>query len=276
VDQRDESDPLMTLQNRRIRTTIATLLAWALVFVGCRPSADGTGAETDAQQESAEAETGAEQGASNLGSGTAPTAALDDQLPRDGVPGAAVGTLAREFEVSDDGVAGYQTRAHPAGSERGREDAGSLLGMSGSGLELSDIAGIERTSTCWRTRAASRATAAYNLVYPKRVTLTPNAEGQFEENLRISTRRGDPPKIGKVEDPDGLLDIEVQAAKGPTVTIRLRARADGTAKVDARVRHKLLVHTNDPDEPKLELEYNLGTTPAKRTDRREGVVPKAE
>jgi hypothetical protein len=121
-----------------------------------------------------------------------------------------------------------------------------------------------------------RASAAHNLIYPKRVTLTPNDGGQLEEDLRVSTRRGDPPKIGKLEDPDGLLDIEVQAPKGPTVTIRLRARADGTAKVDERVRHKLWVHTNDPDEPKLELEYNLGTKPAKRTGRREGAASPAE
>jgi hypothetical protein len=108
-----------------------------------------------------------------------------------------------------------------------------------------------------------RATAAYNLVYPKRVTLTRRGDGPFEQNLRISTRRGDPPKIGKVEDPDGLLDIEVLEPEGPTVNIRLRLRE--TANVDERAAHELLVHTNDPDEPKLELEYNLRTARAPKT-----------
>jgi hypothetical protein len=107
-----------------------------------------------------------------------------------------------------------------------------------------------------------RASAAHNLIYPKRVTLTRRASGPFEQNLRISTRRGDPPKIGKVEDPDGLLDIEVLEPDGPTVDIRLRVRENETAKVDEHAAHKLWVHTNDPGEPKLELEYNLRTGPA--------------
>lgn len=108
-----------------------------------------------------------------------------------------------------------------------------------------------------------RANAAFNLIYQKRVVLKPNASGQFEENLRISTRRGDPPKISKVEDPDGLLDIEVLPANGPKVEIRLRVKDSEAAKVDERVGHKLWVHTNDRDEPKLELEYKLQTPRAK-------------
>lgn len=107
-----------------------------------------------------------------------------------------------------------------------------------------------------------RASTVYNLVYPARLTFTRSASGTFEQDLRISTRRGAPPEIGKVEDPDGLLDIEVQGATGPSVNIRLRVREDAT-NLDERVRHKLWVHTNDPDEPKLELEYNLRTTSAK-------------
>jgi hypothetical protein len=104
-----------------------------------------------------------------------------------------------------------------------------------------------------------RASAAYNLVYPKRVTLKRRGDGPFEQDLRISTRRGDPPKIGKVEDPDGLLEIEVLAAEGPTVVVRLRARE--TATVGAV--HKLVVHSNDPDEPKVEIDYELKTAPAR-------------
>jgi hypothetical protein len=106
-----------------------------------------------------------------------------------------------------------------------------------------------------------RASAAYNLVYPKRVTLTRRGNGPFEHNLRVSTRRGDPPKIVKVEDPDGLLDIEVLAPEGPTVDIRLRVRE--TANVGSHTAHQLRVHTNDPDEPKLEIEYELRTARAR-------------
>ena len=49
------------------------------------------------------------------------------------------------------------------------------------------------------------------------------------------------------------------APEGPTVTIRLRLREDPTASVDPRAAHELWVHTNDPDEPKLALEYSLGS-----------------
>jgi len=107
-----------------------------------------------------------------------------------------------------------------------------------------------------------RASAVTNLVYPKRVNLTRRGDGPFEHTLRVSSRRGDPPKIGKVEDPDGLLDIEVLAPEGPTVAIRLRVRDGATAKVDEKAKHELRVHTDDPDEPKIEIEYTLKTAPA--------------
>jgi hypothetical protein len=112
-----------------------------------------------------------------------------------------------------------------------------------------------------------RASAAYNLIYPKRVTLTRRGDGPFEQNLRVSTRRGDPPKIEKVEDPDGLLDIEVLEPDGPAVNIRLRVRDSETAKLDEHAAHALWVHTNDPDEPKLELEYKLRTASAPKRAR---------
>ncbi len=102
-----------------------------------------------------------------------------------------------------------------------------------------------------------RASVVYNLSYPKRLTLVRRGEGPFEQTLRISTRRGDPPKIAKVEDPDGLLDIEVLEPDGPRVEIRLRARESEAAKIDERAAHELVVFTNDPEEPRLAIEYNF-------------------
>ena len=115
-----------------------------------------------------------------------------------------------------------------------------------------------------------RAVAAHNLIYPKRVILTRRGDGPFEKNVRISTRRGDPPKIRKVEDPDGLLDIEVLEPDGPSVDIRLRVRESATAELDERAVHELIVHTNDRDEPKLALEYNLriASAPSRKSARR--------
>ena len=106
-----------------------------------------------------------------------------------------------------------------------------------------------------------RASAAHNLRYPKRFALVRRDGDPFEYTLRISTRRGDPPEIGQIEDPDGLLDIRVLEPRGPSVGIRLRVREDKAAKIDEHAIHALRVHTNDPDEPELELEYHFRTVP---------------
>jgi hypothetical protein len=113
-----------------------------------------------------------------------------------------------------------------------------------------------------------RATAAYNLVYPKRITFKPDGDGALAQTLWISTRRGDPPKIGKVEDPDGLLDVEILPAQATAVNLKLRVRAPDQAKLDG-AKHPLWVHTNDRDEPKIAIEYVLAPAPAKARPRGE-------
>jgi hypothetical protein len=152
----------------------------------------------------------------------------------------------REIETQPGALATYEVRF--AGGDVGTTATSVIIETTG-----------EHTP---RLTIPVRASAAYNLRYPERVTLVRRGSGPFEQTLRVSTRRGDPPKIKKVEDPDGLLDIEVLEPDGPTVGIRLRVRDNETAKVDEHAVHELRVHTNDPDEPKLELEYNLRTVPA--------------
>lgn len=108
------------------------------------------------------------------------------------------------------------------------------------------------------------ASVAFNLRYPKRFAFTRRDGKPLEQLVRITTRRGDAPKIGKVEDPDGLLDIEVLAPEGPTTSLRVRVREDGSTKHADGVRHTLIVHTDDPDEPRLELEYRVNPPAAAR------------
>lgn len=107
------------------------------------------------------------------------------------------------------------------------------------------------------------ASVAFNLRYPKRFGFTRRGGKPLEQTIRITTRRGDAPKITKVEDPDGLLDIEVLEPEGPTTGIRVRVREDERTKQGEGVPHTLIVHTNDPDEPRLELEYRV--TPSAAT-----------
>jgi hypothetical protein len=102
-----------------------------------------------------------------------------------------------------------------------------------------------------------RASVASNLRYPKRFGFTRRVGKPLEQTVRITTRRGDAPKIGKVEDPDGLLDVEVLEPEGPTTSIRVRVREDEPTGPGSGGPHTLIVHTDDPDEPRLELEYRV-------------------
>lgn len=110
------------------------------------------------------------------------------------------------------------------------------------------------------------ASVAFNLRYPKRFGFTRRDGKPLEQTVRITTRRGDAPKLGKIEDPDGLLDIEVLAPEGPTTSIRLRVREGEPTKQADGAAHTLIVHTDDPDEPRLELEYRV--TAAAATQQR--------
>lgn len=105
-----------------------------------------------------------------------------------------------------------------------------------------------------------RASVVSNLRYGKRLTFTRRGEGFHSPNIRISTRDGVPPKISKVEDPDGLLTLEILEPVGGTVTIKAnvdRSKYDALAEDKRKRSHKLTVHTNDRHEPKLEITYTI-------------------
>jgi hypothetical protein len=111
---------------------------------------------------------------------------------------------------------------------------------------------------------AVQASAALNLRYASKVRFSYRDGALQERVLRISARQGDAPKIGKVEDPDGLLDIEVLEPQGPMASVRLVVREDKLKALDAEARvalHPLIVHTNDKQEPKLELQYSVVAAP---------------
>jgi hypothetical protein len=108
-----------------------------------------------------------------------------------------------------------------------------------------------------------RAVVASNLRYPKRLMFN-EKDGEFiPRPLRISTRDGDPPKISKVVDPAKLLEWEIGEAKGKLVVIELRVKPDAYAALPEDQRRKsrtLTVHTNDRDEPRIEITYTIGGT----------------
>lgn len=111
---------------------------------------------------------------------------------------------------------------------------------------------------------AVQGSAALNLRYTSKLRFT-YRNGELQERvLRISARHGDAPKLEKVEDPDGLLDIEVLEPQGPMASVRLVVRKDKLDALAPEARagmHSLIVHTSDKQEPKLELEYSVASAP---------------
>jgi hypothetical protein len=110
---------------------------------------------------------------------------------------------------------------------------------------------------------AVQASAALNLRYVDKVRFSYRQGVLQERGLRISARQGDAPKISKLEDPDGLLDIEVLEPQGPMASVRLTVREEKLQALTPEARagmHKLIVHTNDKQEPRLEIEYSVAAT----------------
>lgn len=104
-----------------------------------------------------------------------------------------------------------------------------------------------------------RAKVTFNLSFPKRVAFVQRDGALLSRVVRFTTRRGDPPKLGKFDDPDNLLDIEVLPARGPTIPVRMGIREGAQAKASDGAPHKLFIETDDPDQPRIELEYSVNT-----------------
>jgi len=102
-----------------------------------------------------------------------------------------------------------------------------------------------------------QASAALNLRYIDNVRFARKNGAILPRVVRISARHGDAPRIDKVEDADGLLEVEVLEAQGPMASIRLKVLADRVPVDDNARAHPLIVHTSDRDEPRLQLEYRI-------------------
>src|SRR5690606_3589028 len=107
-----------------------------------------------------------------------------------------------------------------------------------------------------------RASVVSNLRYGKRLHLTRRGDGFYSPNIRISSRDGEPPKISKVEDPDGPPTIEIHEPVGAAVTIKAnvdRSKYEALPENQRKRSHKLTVQTNDPDEPTLQITYTIAS-----------------
>jgi hypothetical protein len=102
-----------------------------------------------------------------------------------------------------------------------------------------------------------------NLRYVDKMRFSWRAGVLQERVLRITARRGDAPKIKKIEDPDGLLDYEVLEPQGAMASIRLKIREAELQALTQEARlgvHKMIVYTSDKEEPRIEFEYTVAAS----------------
>lgn len=114
-----------------------------------------------------------------------------------------------------------------------------------------------------------RATVVSNLRYSKRLHFTRREQGFYSPNIRITAHDKVPAKIGKIEDPEGLLALEILDPVGATVTIKANvdvAKYEALAEGERSKPRKLTVHTNDPHEPRIEITYTIAGPKARPRD----------
>ena len=123
---------------------------------------------------------------------------------------------------------------------------------------------------------AVRATTAKNLRYLKSLRFSQKGGEVQDRKVHISARHGDAPKIGKIEDPSGLLDIKVGETRGPMVTLEVKidqAKWDQLDKAAQKEKREFVVHTNDAEEPKLTFEFRvLPRSKARKRPRKDGLI----
>ena len=104
------------------------------------------------------------------------------------------------------------------------------------------------------------ANVAKNLRYLKMVRFSRREGKLVARQIHITARHGPAPEITKIEDPDGLLDYEVQEARGSLVTINAKIKEDVWAALspeDQGKLHELTVSTTDEEEPQIVLRYRV-------------------
>ncbi|EDM73672.1 hypothetical protein PPSIR1_02718 [Plesiocystis pacifica SIR-1] len=119
-------------------------------------------------------------------------------------------------------------------------------------------------------RVDVRALVVSNLKYAKSFRFT-RREGAFAPRMiRVAARNGEAPELSKIEEPLGVLELSVGEAQGGAVTITATvdvAKFEALSQVQKDTRHSLFVHTDDPDEPKLEFFYSFRDPPPRTVEK---------
>jgi hypothetical protein len=95
-----------------------------------------------------------------------------------------------------------------------------------------------------------------NLSYPRNLFFRKKPDGFRPKNFVITTKDGTNLTVTKLEDPDKLLNLKITKNDAAKVAITAEV-ADQNAKHDQLLAHKVIVHTNDKNEPKIEIRYRI-------------------
>jgi hypothetical protein len=120
-----------------------------------------------------------------------------------------------------------------------------------------------------------RATVIGDLQYVRSIHFGKSPTNGFtEREVRFTSRSGKDVKITKVEDPDGLLKIDLVTPQGnPAVFKANVASPDGD--YTKPTQHTLKVHTNDKDEPIVEISYMITIRKSGRAGLPKGMADRA-
>ncbi len=95
-----------------------------------------------------------------------------------------------------------------------------------------------------------------DLQYTKSLYFHREGEGYVEREIVFSSRSGKNVHIKKVEDPEGLLAIDIAVPKGKKVVVKTKV-ADPKGDYSKPSRHVMKVLTGDPDEPEVDIRYTI-------------------
>ena len=105
-------------------------------------------------------------------------------------------------------------------------------------------------------KVPARVNIVGDLQFTKSLYFHKQESGYAEREISFSSRSGKNVHIKKIEDPDGLLEIDLSNPRGKKVIVKTKV-ADPKGDYSKPTRHALKVFTSDPDEPEVDIQYTI-------------------
>jgi hypothetical protein len=107
-----------------------------------------------------------------------------------------------------------------------------------------------------------------NLRYTQRLRFTKRKGEYRPRNLDISMRSGERVEVKKIKDPAGLLKWTVEETTNGRARVHIEVDEAKLGEGAIGQKNTLTVHTNDREQPKVEIEYTILEAPARRSGPR--------